>query len=161
MWRFLVVAFLSLLLVVSYFLTPRFFRGISLSNLWGGIHSVALKWVYTASMLLCAVSFLLVISYFYGHASSSLFAALVCFLLFSILWMPFMYLSLRGHSWATTLMVATLAAIAACALWTVLAVATNGEDSTAWHAVAQAGAVYLFLHTFLLDFLVFSTAYLI
>lgn len=161
MWRFYVLSFLSLTLLVSYFIVPRLFPTVPLKSLWGGIHSVWLQWVYTVSMLLCALSFLVVMAYFYGHASSSLFAAVVCFLVFSLLWMPFMFVSLRGTASFTVLMVMTLAAIAACALWVVMAlVAADHNARTAWHATALAAAIYLFLHTFLLDFIVFSTAYL-
>lgn len=80
-----------------------------------------------------------------------------------MLWMPLMYLSLQNPSsaWLKALMVLTLFAIACFALGLVVAVGHLPDPlgREAWHGVALAGAIYVFLHTFILDFLVFSTAY--
>ena len=164
MWQFWIIALLSLFLLVSYFVIPLFFPGIPLSNLWGGVQEKHLRWVYTVSMLLCAVSYLLVFTYSWNHMSASLLSAFCGFLFFSMLWMPFMYLSLQhpSNTGLKALMILTLFAIACFALWIVFAVRDLQDPRyEAWYGVALAGAVYLFLHTFLLDFMVFSTAYVV
>ena len=164
MWQFWVIAFLSLFLFLSYFVVPRFFSGIPLSKLWGGVEGKQQKWLYTVSMLVCALSYLLVLAYSWNHMSPSLLTAFCGFLFFSMLWMPFMYLSLKNPSstWFKVFMVLTLFVIACFAMGLVLAV-HNLHDTRheVWYGIALAGAIYLFLHTFVLDFLVFSTAYLI
>ena len=164
MWQFWVVALLSLVLLVSYFVIPLFFPGIPLSDLWGGVQEKHLRWVYTVSMLLCAISYILVVAYSWNHMSPSLLTAFCGFLFFSLLWMPLMYVSLQHPSskWLKAMMVLALFAVAIFALLVVVAV-RNLQDPLyeAWHATALAGSVYLFLHTFVLDFLVFSTAYII
>ena len=163
MWQFWILALLSLMLFVSYFVIPLFFSGIPLSDLWGGVQEKHLRWVYFVSMWLCALSYLLVLAYSWNHMSASLFTAFCGFLFFSMLWMPFMYLSLQHPSSPSlkAFMVLTLFAIACFAMWIVLAVRDLQDPRyEAWYGVALAGALYLFLHTFVLDFLVFSTAYL-
>jgi hypothetical protein len=98
-------------------------------------------------MLLAAISFLVLLGYAYGHLSNALFGSMIGLLVFSLLWMPLMYLSLTRPV-AKGFMIAVLGIIAAFAAGIVFSV-----SNTMWPWIA---ALYLFLHTFLLDFVFFS-----
>ena len=147
MWRFYCLLVLSFLVFLSYFIVPRLFPDIPLENLWGGISNPALRYVYVASMLLAALSFLVLLGYAYGHLSQGLWVSMIGLLVFSLLWMPLMFLSFH-HPTAKGMMIAVLGIIAAFAAGIVFSV-----SNTMWPWIA---ALYLFLHTFLLDFVLFS-----
>jgi hypothetical protein len=111
------------------------------------------------SIFLCAVGFVLVLAYSHSHMSSSLFEALCTFLLLSFLWMPFMY-GLLVHPASVifkVMVVGILFAVACCALWVALSVLYIKDDTSGeWHTCVTVGGFYVFFHTLVLDFALFS-----
>lgn len=156
MWKFYFLLFLCFCVPFSYLVVPRFFPTIPLSQLWGGIHQPMVRGLYTASILLAAAGFLTVLVYAYHHLTDSLFGAMILLLTASVFWMPFMYLSLTDRRW-TAPMILVLALVGIAAAWMVAAVAVARENDR-W---ALVGASYLCFHVVVLDFIVFSLAYLL
>jgi len=161
MWKFYSLLLLSLCVPLSYVLTPRVFPGIAISDLWGGIQQPTTRSLYVASMLLAAIGFLAIIAFAYVQLTDPLFWSMVVLLVASTLWMPLMYLSLQHPSrrvW-TGLMILVLAIIGCGAIGMVAAIACSRKHD-ALGTAALAGASYLCFHVVVLDFIVFTTAYL-
>jgi hypothetical protein len=156
MLRFFLILFLSLLVPVSYAVVPRFFPGTSTEELWGGVHKLPTRILYLISIGLAAVSYLVLLSFYYHRSDSdALFYAFLGFLFFSMLWMPLMYLSLENPSpGSKAAMVVTLALVAAFSCW-ILAV-VQGDQPRWWESTAAA---YLMLHSVFVDGVVFSVSY--
>ena len=161
MWKFYLLLVLSLCVPLSYVLTPRAFPDIPISDLWGGIQQPTTRSLYVASMLLAAIGFITVVAFAYGGLTDTLFWSMVVLLVASTLWMSLMYLSLKYPSsrlWKS-LMILVLAIIGLGAMGMVAAIAcSRGNDALGMTALV--GASYLCFHVVVLDFIVFSTAYL-
>lgn len=144
----------------------------SVSVLWGKI-SGKFRSVYFISMLLSAVAYFL-FAYFLLFAVKSVdvkvgsslgfevfFAAITGMLLFSSLWMPFVYsyvASPKPGTWKMIRGVLFLVALSSCALvWALLSLQTKEPSLPYWLAVGGAG--YFAFHTTVLDAFVWTALY--
>lgn len=164
MHLFYCILFFALLVFLSYFIVPRFFPGIPLDKLWGGIRDPRARVLYTLSIMVSAVAFLVIISYYGMRAPEDrrLFWALTGFLFFSILWMPLMFLHKKypppnsPYHFLTPLV---LGMVAFFALFVFFILFQNQQkDGSPFHSAAVVAAGYLLFHTLFLDFILFTIA---
>jgi hypothetical protein len=144
----------------------------SINVLWGKIHG-PFRTVYFISMLLSALGYF-AFAYFllFGVKSADVkigsslgfeafFAAVSGMLLFSSLWMPFVYSWVEKPNpgtWKMIRAVLFLVALSSCGLvWALLSLQTKEPSFPYWLAVAGAG--YFAFHTTMLDAFIWPVLY--
>jgi len=150
---------LSVVLFLSYFMVPLLFPDIPTDRLWGRLRykKDLHKWflLSTAVMWIC-YSVVLWFLYTRGERiQRSIVWSLSGFLIFSLLWMPLMYLYMKQPHVYSYMISAVLGATAFFAFW-VLFLVWQIRDNSMWSVIAIVSAVYVCFHTFVVDFILFS-----
>jgi len=134
-------------------------------KLWGGINS-HLKTFYIISMGLSALGFLSLLSYLFKSSSlsslqtSHIVIALLCIVIFSLLWMPLSLFYLETGSSSLSIqytIISILLVVAFASLYSLTLINNIKETTYKLHKqVAFVGMSYFFFHTFFLDSLLWS-----
>ena len=155
--RIFLIFFLCVIVLSSYMVTPYLFPSIPVNKLWGGIRSPPLRYTYLCSIVFAAVAFIYILYLFCRYMSSSteFLFSLSCFLVFSALWTPVMFLALKQMNppgiwyYISFFILGCVAFFAFCLLSVVL----TASVPLKWVALIASG--YLFFHTFVFDFLLY------
>ena len=148
---------LCLMVLSSYLLTPLFFPDIPIERLWGGIKNPGLRSIYIVSIGVTTLCVLFLLWFSLRYTSFELLLSLGLFLLLSALWMPTIFLAL-SHSnppgivyYLSFIGLGLVAFFAYCMFQVIFR--SDVPDIQWGLAVGASGIV--FLHTFLLDFLLY------
>lgn len=155
--RIFLILLLCLIVVSSYLVTPFLFPSIPLEKLWGGIHTQSLRILYICSIALATVSFIYLLYVFCRYMSSSteFFIWMSCFLAFSALWTPVMFLALHQmnppgiYYYLSFFILGCIAFFAFCLFSTLL------RTSSLQPILPLVASGYLFFHTFVFDFIMY------
>ncbi len=160
---FLIINIIGGILVLgSYYLGLRGGKGVD--ALWGGTPA-NIKGIYTASMLVCAVSYFIFFSYIFSNLGSGTFSNIkilgdkIFLILFALIliasafWMPLTNIMISNPSpvvWIGIRVVLVIVGLASCAVFLSL-LTISPRPGGIWYFASLLGMFWFTFHTLILD----------
>lgn len=155
-----IIAILGILLLYSYYF---FAKKNNVQKLWGNIHGKLLL-IYYISMILTAIAFLLFFYYLFISTSFEkkqtyhIFIALSLVIILSMFWMPLSLQYMKNKSPFIKFSIYAVLFFIPCAVLYIIHSCINIKENKykIEKKIAIFSMIYFFIHTFFLDFLLWT-----